>query len=850
MKKQGAAFLFALLCLFTGSVFGQTSNDTLIDYGNPARYTLGGIRVVADGPVDANVIISISGLKIGEIITIPGDEITKAIQNLWAQKLFSDVKVKLDSFNKSEAKIWLSIYLKTRPRLARYTFTGIPKSQAKKLKEEIRIQNNDIVTDAMLSRVVRDIKAFYVAKGYPSAKVNISAEQNDARGNNMIDLKIAIDRGSRTKIEEIDFEGNQQFTDKKLRKQMKKTKEYAWWNIFRTSKFKTEEYETDKEAVIAYYRRNGFKDVQITSDSTWMAQDNRMNIRINLSEGHKYYFRNINWAGNTKYTSTFLNKILNINKGAVYNQDLLERNLYISESGVDVTSLYMDDGYLFFSVTPVEVLVENDSVDIEIRIYEGPQATINKVTVTGNTKTHDRVILRTIRTKPGMKFSRSDIIRSQRELAMLGPLDPEKMNVIPKPNPKDGTVDLEYQVTEKPSDQIELSGGWGAGRIVGVLGLSLNNFSMRNVTHPNRWQGYPSGDGQSLSIRAQSNGPEFQSYNASFTEPWLGGKRPTSLSVSGFYSVQRYGSSASESRQELTTPGVTVGLGKTLRWPDDYFTFYTSATYQYYTVHNYPLIENFQSGYANNIYFRFALSRSSIDDQIYPTHGSIFNASLQLTPPISLFSGIDYAHATQQQKYKYIEYHKWKFEYSNFHNIKFSQNQKGNGKLVIYTSAKFGLIGLYNHDLGYTPFERFLVGGDGLAGYNLNGAEMVRLRGYETYDDVTPKIYNLSKTAILESGATIYNKYTFEVRYPVVETPAAKIFGLAFLEGGNAWQRYKNFDPFSVKRSAGVGVRAFLPMFGMLGFDWGYGFDPSVQDPGGPPSKGHFHFYIGQPLGD
>ncbi|MGZ5302760.1 MAG: BamA/OMP85 family outer membrane protein, partial [Bacteroidia bacterium] len=489
MKKILSLLLLAYI-LCARNAFAQTTGNDIINYAEPGTYTLAGIRISGDENIDKNIVLATSGLRVGQKISIPGEEVTKAIQNLWKQQLYSKIKILLDST--SGDKAYLNIQLKSRPRLARFTFSGVSKSKAKRLNDEVKISARDIVTEQMLSTITTNVKKYYLEKGYPNAKVNIETKPDTSKTANQVVLVIKIEKGKRTKIDEIAFEGNTAFTDKKLQRLMKKTKESQPGNIFRNSKFKQDEYENDKETVLGLYRRSGYKDVQILSDSTYMAKENRMNIDIKLSEGKKYYFRDIQWTGNTKYDSRYLSAILNIKKGDIYNPELLERNLYISQTGLDVTSLYMDDGYLFFSVTPVEMGVQNDSVDLEIRIFEGPQATINKVTVVGNTKTHDHVILRELRTKPGQKFSRSDIIRSQRELSQLGYFDPEKMGVNPKPNLQNGTVDLEYSVVEKPSDQIELSGGWGAGRLVGVLGLSLNNFSIRNTFKPSQWSGYPS----------------------------------------------------------------------------------------------------------------------------------------------------------------------------------------------------------------------------------------------------------------------------------------------------------------------------------------------------------------------
>ncbi len=821
--------LFCALGAFaqTGTSTGDTSE---ISYVMPAKYEIGGIRVIGDH-YDKNIITSLSGLSVGQKITIPGDDITQAIQALWKQNLFSDVKIYQDQI--VDNKIYLSIFIRSRPKLSSYTFTGLSKGIAKKLKDEVRLNSRAIVTEQLLANAKYNIRQYFTDKGYPNSTVTITQAPDSVFGHNSVKLTINVDRGNRIKIQSITFRGNTQFPDAKLRHIMKNTKEHTWWNIFRKSKFQQTEYEEDKEKLVLWYQVHGFKDAKVVSDSIIHISPELMSLKININEGNKYYYRNITWTGNTKYETKLLNAILNIKKGDVFNPEQLESKLYINQAGMDITSLYMDDGYLFFSVSPVEVGVENDSIDMEIRLTEGPQATISTVKITGNTKTHDHVILRELRTKPGQKFSRSDVIRSQRELGQLGYFNPEKMNVIPTPNPKDGTVSLEYIVEEKPSDQIELSGGYGNNSIVGVLGLSLNNFSMRNLFKPSEWQGYPSGDGQRFSIRFQTTGVYYQSYNVSFSDPWFGGRKPISLSVSPFISILSNGATDA-TYYKLEIRGISVGIGKKLKWPDDWFVLHNTVSYQYFTFQNYPLVTNFRDGYANNFYFKHTISRADFGGSpIFPVNGSSISFTLQWTPPYSLISGTNVSSETAQEKYKLIEYHKWKFDGAYYLGL-------GQSKFVVMAAANFGFIGLYNRDLGLSPFERFFVGGDGLQGYSIDGRELIRLRGYSDYQAVTPTIAN----GILDPpGATIYDKYTFELRFPFTTSPSATIYGLGFVEGGNAFLRFKEYDPFDVKRSAGVGIRLFLPMFGLLGFDWGYGFDNAL--PGGHAGS-NFHLYIGQ----
>jgi outer membrane protein insertion porin family len=550
---------------------------------------------------------------------------------------------------------------------------------------------------------------------------------------------------------------------------------------------------------------------------------------MTVFEGHVYKFGTITWVGNTKYSSEKLNSVLGIKPGDIYNQSQFESRLYMSEQSNDVSSLYMDDGYLFFQVNPIETRVHGDSIDYEMRIYEGKQATIRAITIVGNTKTHDRVIMREIRTRPGQLFRRVDVIRSQRQLASLGYFDPEKIQINPKPDPYTGTVDIEYVVEERPSDQVELSGGWGAGRIVGTLGVSFNNFSTRNFFNLPSWTPLPSGDGQKLSIRAQSNGLFFQSYNFSFTEPWLGGKKPNSLSFTMYHSVQSNGVKAKDpGRRDVKITGLSLGFGKRLKRPDDYFTLYLEANYQYYQLNNFGQVFAFDNGFSNNLSFRATLERNSTDQAIYPRSGSDIKVIGQFTPPYSLFNNKNYAEMSTQERYKFVEYYKWKFTSSWFTRLA--------GDLVLNTRIGFGYLGMYNRQVGVAPFERFYLGGSGLTGYALDGREIIALRGYDD-GSLAPG-----------TGAPIIAKYTWELRYPVSLNPSATVFGLAFVEAGNTWQNFKSFNPFDVYRSAGVGVRVFLPMFGLLGLDYGFRFDDVPGSPSMAP--GQIHFTIGMNLGE
>lgn len=823
----------AIVALFisTLSVSAQVligGETQTIDYGNPKTYMIGGVVISGTKYLDENVLISISGLTVGDSLEIPSEKTSEAIKNLWKQGLFSDIQIYVTRVQGQT--IFLELRLTERPRLSTFKFNNVSKSDADKIREKIKLERDKVVTENVKAATKTAVVDYYIEKGYLNATATIQEIRDSTTANRVI-LIIDVQKKNRIKIHKINFEGNYYLTSSTLKGTMKETKESKWYKIFSSSKFLEDKFQEDKASIIAKYTDKGYRDAKIISDSVYRYNDDEVDLTIKIDEGHQYFFRNITWVGNIKYSSHVLDSILAIKKGDIYEQSALDERLFMNQNGHDISSLYMDDGYLFFSVTPVEVNVENDSIDLEMRIYEGKQARINKVTVVGNIKTNDRVIMREIRTKPGQLFSRADIIRTQRELAQLGYFDQEKLGVNPKPNPVDGTVDIEYTVEEKPSDQLELSGGYGANQLVGTLGLSFNNFSARNMFKKGAWTPLPSGDGQRLSLRAQTNGKYYQSYNASFTEPWLGGKKPNSLSVSVFHSVQSNGVSFGEgNRQAIYITGMSVGLGKRLKKPDDFFTNYNEVNYQYYTLDNYVGTFLFNNGHSTNLSFTEAISRNSIDAPIYPRTGSTLTFSLKFTLPYSLFNNVNYATASIAERYKYIEYHKWKFSSSWFTKLA--------GNLVLNTKIQYGFLGLYNRAVGPAPFERFYVGGDGLSGYALDGREIIALRGY-TNNSVTPR-----NAAGAQVGGTIFDKYTLELRYPLSLNPSATIYLLAFAEGGNSWLTFKDFNPFSSKRSAGGGVRIFLPVFGLLGLDWGYGFDEIPNDPNanGP----QFHFTIGQ----
>jgi outer membrane protein insertion porin family len=850
-KKITILFFLSIFttCVNAQEVIKLGGDSTDIDFSVPKEYKVGGVTILGAEHLDQGVLVLLSGLAQGDKVQVPGEKFSTAISNLWKQGLFEDIKItgKVQGEN-----IFVTITVLERPRLAKFSLKGMTKSEADDIREKIKLFKGTVVTDRLVASTNSKIKEFFVTKGYMDVKVSIKQEKIE-KAENVVILVIDVDKGNMIRIKDINLIGTSSIKMWKLRRTFDETKRRFWWNPFNSGKFDEDNYEKDKKALIAKYNGKGFRDAKIIKDSVYRTPGftKRISIDIVVSEGSKYFFRNVSWIGNSKYTAKTLSEVFGIKKGDVYDQAELDQKLFMNPNGNDISSLYMDEGYLFFNVSPIETMVSGDSIDLEMRIYEGKQATINKVTIVGNTKTNDRVILREIRTKPGQLFRRSDIIRSQRELSQLGYFDPEKMNVTPTPNQATGTVDIEYTVEEKPSDQIELSGGYGGGRIVGTLGVTFNNFSGRNFFKKQAWRPLPSGDGQRLSVRAQSNGTFFQSYNISFTEPWLGGKKPNSLSVTAYYSVQTNGqkktatNSAGEKidnplRQSLDIFGLSVGLGKRLKRPDDYFTLYQELNYQYYTLNNFSSIFSFSKGYSNNIYYKATIQRNNIDKPIFETRGSQISLTGQWTPPYSLFDNKDYRSTTMtdQERYKFVEYQKYKFTTTFYTPI---TNKRGaDGKearnLILKTSAGFGFLTSYNSAVGISPFERFYLGGSGLTGFALDGREIIALRGYDD-QSLSPR-----------TGAAFITKYSAELRFPVSLNPQATIYILGFAEAGNSWENSKEFNPFNVYRSTGVGVRVFLPMFGLLGFDYGWRLDDVPSNKG--MQKGQFHFTIGASIGE
>ncbi len=825
--------LFIILFLFPLASHSQqvlTADQISIDPMNPQEYEIGGISVTGTRFIDQNQVIMVSRLSVGETIMVPGEDISNAINNLWKQGLFKHVSIGITSIQ--DDIIFLIIELEERPRLTRYEFEGIRRSEADDLKNELNLVRGDVVTENLLVRAETAIKDYYMEKGYLTPTIEINQLEDTARVNNMI-LEFLIDRGNRTRIREMNIYGNEVLSDRRIKRTMKNTRERSLRFIFTSSKLVEEDFEEDKRTLISRYNELGKRDAAILRDSVYFVDEDRIEIDLYIYEGPTYYFRNIEWIGNTVYPEEALNEVLDIRTGDVYNQSKLEKNLFMNMEEGDISSLYMDVGYLFFQLDPVEIAVENDSIDLEIRVYEGEQARINRVSVTGNTRTNDHVIMREIRTRPGQLFSRSAIIRSQREIIQLGFFDQETIDVNPIPNPADNTVDLEYIVEETSSDQIELSGGWGANRIIGTVGISFNNFSTRNLFNREAWRPLPTGDGQRLSLRAQTYGRGYISYSASFTEPWLGGNRPNALSVSFYQTTHRRNLAKTHPDYGYySIIGSSVGLVKRLTVPDDYFFLQQSVNYQHYDILNSPIRFIFDNGQSNNLSYNIVFGRNSKDATLFPRRGSEVSLSLQLTPPYSLLRDKDYSDVTAQEKYRWLEYHKWKFRGNWYTPIV--------GDLILTARIRYGFLGYYNRDIGYPPFERFYLGGDGLSGWEIDGREIISLRGYTNYS-LTPTDQRGEFI-----GANAYNKYTIELRYPLSLNPMATIYGLVFVEGGNAFRDIQSFTPFNVKRSAGIGARIFLPMFGLLGIDYGYGFDEIPGRPG--DGGGQFHFSIGHTI--
>lgn len=854
-------FILSTLVL-TCFLNAQNTDSLLLDaVKSPKRYTIGGIKIEGADNSDKNVIRLLSGFVEGEPITIPGDKITDAIKILWKQNLFENIEIYQEKVIGKD--VFLVIKVTERPRLSKFTFKGdVRKTEADDIRNKIRLMKERVITDYLVGSIKNTVRDYYLDKGYYFNKVEILTEKDLSTKTPHVILTIKVDKGSKVRIKDVNINGNTVLSDGKLRRKLKESKPFRWYNPFNSGKYLEENLQNDLPAIVEKYNSKGYRDARIVKDTVYFVEQNRVNIDLTIDEGHRYYFGKFNWYGNTKYRGSYLDTIVNIKPGEIYNQSKLEQKLYMNPNGFDVSSLYMDDGYLFFNLTPQESRIHNDTIDYDIIVYEGKQAIINKVTVKGNDKTNDHVIFREIRTRPGQLFRRSDIIRTQRELSQLTFFNPEKMNVVPTPNPADGTVDIEYTVEEKPSDQIELSGGYGGRRntfmgtgtmmggvgLIGTLGVTFNNFSVKNFFKKEAWRPLPSGDGQRLSIRGQTNGQFFQSYNFSFTEPWLGGKKPNSLTFSFFHTLFSNGQSKyvnrelkarNPARSSMAIYGSSVNFGRRLMWPDNYFSMFNSVNYNYYELTNYNAFI-FRNGFAHDVNTNMTIQRNSVDQPIYPKNGSNFTLFAQLTPPYSAFNKKNYADLPQNERFRFIEYQKYKFTaewFTQLTNKKAAEGKEARN-LVLRTKIGYGFLGYYNKKVGFSPFERFYMGGSGLSGFqNFVAREIIALRGYP----------DNSLSAV--TGDPIVSRYTMELRYPITLNPQATIYVLGFAEAGNSYENFRSFNPFQVKRSAGVGLRVFLPMFGLLGLDYGWGFD-NINQPGAGNGKGQFHFTIGGMLGE
>jgi outer membrane protein insertion porin family len=901
MKRISTLFIFLGILFTSNSVLAQ--NDTLPEASAdpallaiynakyPRKYTIADIKVTGNVVFDPAIVISVSGLSVGDEVTIPGgDQFSKAITKLWTQNMFTNINiyiVKLEGDN-----IWVEIVAEERPMLSDFKFKGVRKTEADELKDKVGLVKSRVVTDNMKISAKENIVKFFIDKGYQGAAVDIEESPDPASPQKVI-LTFNVKKGNKVRISDIFFFGNETASSLALKKKMKGTKETskltlfpdsamspygtvpklsfkefirergflkpskikdyldrtARFKLFASAKFNAKKYAEDKENILAHYNSLGYRDAVIEADTQTYNLKGKLNVSLRVNEGRKYYFGNTTWKGNTKYSDSILTVLLGIKKGDTYNLEVLNKKLgkQLSPEGGDISSLYMDDGYLFFSVNPVETSVYNDTIDHEIRIQEGPQASIKNVNITGNDKTKEHVIRRELRTIPGEKFSRSDLIRSQREIINLGYFNQEKLGMNPVPNQDDGTVDINYSVEEKSSDQLELSAGWGGGiGLTGTLGVTFNNFSIKNILRKAAWDPLPTGDGQKLSMRFQSNGRFFRSLNFSFTEPWLGGKKRNSFSFNVFntkftnaYSpyTGRFDRAYSDSSY-LSTSGITISLGKQLKWPDDFFSFITSVSYIQYKARNYSIFPSFATGVSNNFNVKFGLQRISIDQPIFPRSGSNFLLTATFTPPWSYINGID-----KTDVFKLVEYHKWRLNSEWFVPIGKPAGQEKNRQFVLRMAAKFGFIGRYNNQLPISPFERFQVGDAGLTNnFGVLGYDIIAHRGYPVYDKTDPTINPDKQNA--SDFFTIFNKYTLEMRYPFVTNPSSTIYGLAFYEAANGWYSFKEWNPFQLRRAMGLGVRFYLPMFGLLGFDYGIGLD-RISNTGKLRDAAKFTFMLG-----
>jgi outer membrane protein insertion porin family len=872
MEETGGTkriLLFSFLSLFSFplffSLFAQEVDELpVITYSlnDNKKYAVAGIKVsgVESYGYEDYVLIGISGLSVGDKVSIPGEEITSALKAFWRNGLFSDVKIL--ATKQTADSVWLEIALKPNPIISNIQFTGVKKGEKEDLDARIGMAKGSQLTPNLINRAKKRIKDYYDEKGFSNAEIKIQ-QRSDVSDNGKMILDIKVDKNEKTKIKNIYITGNENLSDYVLKVAMKKTNEgfslkkrfkLSFRELFSTKKFVKEEYDKDLENLILKYNEKGYRDAYIISDSIVPVDDKRVDVYLSVNEGNKYYIRDIKWVGNTLYSSDILNLILDMKAGNVYNQKKLNERISTDEDAV--ANLYYNNGYIFSHLDPVEVYIENDSVDVEIRVVEGIQATINQIIINGNDRIYEDIVRRELVTKPGQLFSREVLMRSAREIAQMGHFDPETMDIQPIPDPETGTVDISYNLTSKANDQIEFSAGWGQTGVIGRLSLKFSNFSFNNLIHPKTYKGIiPQGEGQTLTLSGQTNGRYYQSYSISFLDPWFGGKRPNSFSFGAYYMIQTgvesrsyssyynpyssyysgsygsYGDYAYDENQSLKILGLSLGYGKRLNWPDNYFTFMADLSYQRYWLNNWQYFA-VQNGTANGLTLGLTLGRNSTDNPLYTRSGSTFSLSVNVTPPYSLVDGINYGDLLQTDPlmYKWIEYHKWKFKGKIF--VPLANREKVKRTPVIMSRIEYGFVGSYNSKK-YNPFETFYMGGDGMTGYSsIYANETIGLRGYEN-GSLTPK-----------QDGYAYTRLALEFRYPFLLEQTSTIYGLAFIEAGNAWSDIKSFNPFDLKRSAGVGARIFLPMIGLMGIDWAYGFDRPT--PGAEISGSQIHFILGQ----
>lgn len=866
---------FICLCCFTLPGMAQdvntdeSSKPVILYSGTPKKYEIAEIKVEGVKNYEDYVLIGLSGLSVGQTITVPGDDITGAIKRYWKHGLFSNVTITAEKIEGN--KIWLKINLTQRPRISDIRYHGVKKSEREDLQMKLGLVKGSQITPNLVDRAKVLIKRYFDDKGFKNAEVIIS-QKDDPANENQVLVDVDIDKKEKVKVHEITIVGNEAIKTSKLKRVMKKTNEKGkLLNLFRTKKFVNEKYEEDKQLIIDKYNELGYRDARIVVDSVSKFDDKTVNVYLELEEGDKYYLRNVTWVGNTLYPSERLDFMLRMKKGDVYNQKLLNERISGDEDAIG--NLYYNNGYLFYSLEPVEVNIVGDSIDLEMRIFEGRQATINKIKINGNDRLYENVVRRELRTRPGELFSRDDLMRSMREIQQMGHFDPENIKPDIQPDQVNGTVDIAYDLVSKANDQVEFSAGWGQTGIIGKLSLKFTNFSLANLLHPGEnYRGIlPQGDGQTLTVSGQTNAQYYQQYSISFFDPWFGGKRPNSFSLSAFFSVQTdissryynnnyydnyynnyyggmggfgsYNYNNNNNYENYYDPdksikmwGLSAGWGKRLKWPDDYFTLSAELSYQRYILSDWQYFP-VTNGKSNDLSINLTLARSSVDNPIYPRMGSEFSLSAQITPPYSLLDGIDYSKYDQYKQddvnkmHKWVEYHKWKFKSKTYISLMNPTTVKKTP--VLMTRVEFGLLGHYNK-YKKSPFGTFDVGGDGMTGYSSYATESVALRGYE----------NSALTPYRGQEGYAYTRIGFELRYPLMLEASTNIYMLGFMEAGNAWHDVKNFNPFDLKRSAGFGVRIFLPMIGLMGIDWAYGFDKVFGDKSQGGSR--FHFILGQ----